>query len=256
MPARATAVAFALAGSLTSCAGLAERGQPVTPQRPTFSSDTNTTAEGTIELETGGSADRNGSLTTPTTVKFGAGPRTELFAGTSPINVVDRPGDEGVGFGDVLLGTRHRFWESDDGLSAAVQLSGKLPTASTSEGLGSGEPDVFLAAILTTQVGAATALTGYYEYGALGDPAGGGSEDQHGFALAGSHGLDERWGLFAELASVHSSGTDNTFTTLGASHAYTPSLAFDAGVAIGLSDDADDLRFQLGMTWNFGGPGD
>ena len=102
---------------LPACATTLAHGRPVTPQRPTYSSDTNTTAEGTVELESGLGASRDGDLSTPNTLKYGAGERTELFVGVSPFNVVERPGGDGVGFGDLLVGVRHRFLESDCGLS-------------------------------------------------------------------------------------------------------------------------------------------
>ncbi len=247
----ATRPAFLALLLLPACATL-EQGRPVTPQRPTYSSDTNTTAEGTTELEAGLAVSRDGDFSSPDTLKYGAGARTELFVGVSPFNVVERPGDDGVGFGDLQVGVRHRFWEGDDGLSFAGRVAGKLPTADESEGLGSGEPDVLVAAIAAQTLGSATALVGYYEYGALGDPSGGGAIDQHAFALAGSHAFDQRWGLGAELASIHSKGSDVTFTTWYGTYAVQPSLVLDAGIAAGLTDDAEDLLFQIGMTWNFG----
>lgn len=224
-----------------------------TPQRPTVSSDTNTTAEGSVELETGLAVDPGDSFSTPSALKYGIGPISEVFLGFSPYNRVERPGNDGEGFGDVVIGGRHRFWEDGRGTSAAVQLATKLPTSDRDEGLGSGEVDFAAAAIATHAIDAVTSVTLYYELGALGDANGAGTDAQHTLAVSGGHALDERLGVFAELAHIASpGGTDPSFATAGATYALSPGLILDCGVSLGLNDDAADAVLLAGLTMNLG----
>lgn len=245
-----TVLALALA---SSCAGLPQGGASVTPQRPTFSSDTNTTAEGTFELESGLYLDPGESASLPTTLKYGAGPRTELYLGLSPYNYVELPGEDGRGVGDMLVGVRHRFWENDTGTSSAFQFATKLPTGDKSEGLSTGEIDFFAAAILTHVYDEKTAGTAYYELGVLGDPADNDTDTQHTLAVAASHSLQGQVGLYAELAQILGvGGFDPMITTLGVTRTLNPSLVLDFGLALGLNSDAPDAALVAGLTMNFG----
>ncbi len=246
----ATLLALGLAGS---CAGLPGGGASVTPQRPTFSSDTNTTAEGTLELESGLFLDPGDAAALPTVLKYGAGPRTELFVGLSPFNFVELPGEDARGVGDTIVGTRHRFWENDTGTSSALQLATKLPTGDESEGLSTGEIDFFAAGILTHVFSERTAGTAYYELGVLGDPADTDTDTRHTVAIAASHSLDDHLGLYAELAQILDiRGFDPLITTLGVTRSVNPSLVLDFGLALGLNGDAPDAALVAGLTMNFG----
>ncbi len=53
--------------------------QPAAAQRPTLSSDTATTAVGTLETEIGIEVEPRGSYLIPATLKCGAGESTEVF---------------------------------------------------------------------------------------------------------------------------------------------------------------------------------
>ena len=81
---RSRALPLALALCSTACT--IERGfrTPATPERPTVSSDTLMTAEGTLELETGLSIDPDDRFGTPSTLKYGLDSRSELFLGFEP----------------------------------------------------------------------------------------------------------------------------------------------------------------------------
>lgn len=229
------------------------RQQPVTPQRPTVSVDTSTTAVGTVEVEAGVNVDPGEAFDSPTTIKFGTGERTEWFVGYSPFVHLDQPGRDADGGGDLVVGTRTRIVDAADGRpSAALVLSGKLPTASASSGIGTGELDLRVGGVLNQQFGAVTA-NAFYQYGALGAPSGG-TSSEHTATLTGSWSLAERWGGFAELAGVFvpSTRTDSVFTILGVTYAPEPWVVFDGGVTVGLSDDAPDLQLFFGCTHNFG----
>lgn len=231
------------------------RSAPVTPQRPTVSFDTSTTAEGTFELETGVIVDPGTSFDSPNTLKYGTSIDTELFAGWSPLQWFEQPGPDGEGSGDLVLGARHRVFDAEGAMpSGAVVLTGKLPTASSAEGLGSGEVDLRLGMVINRQFGPVNAKA-FYQYGALGVPGGTGTTSEHTATLTAGFPLADRLSGFAEVAaiSVPASRTDSVFTIIGAAFAAEPWLVVDWGVTIGLSEDAPDLQLFLGATYNFGG---
>ncbi len=236
---------------VTSCATIPD-DTTVTPQRPTFSSDTSTTLPGSFEVEAGISVDPGDHLATPPPIKHGLNASTEVFVALPTYTSVDVPGLDADGRGDTLIGMRNRFWEGPGGTSAAFLFSTKLPTADHANVLGSGELD-FFAAVIGAHSSGSTALVTYYELGILGDPARTGTNTQHLFALAGSQALPAGLGVFAELAHIRSpGGFEPLIATLGATKAVHRTLTLDAGVALGLNDDAPDAQFIVGLTANLG----
>ncbi|MEQ8768755.1 MAG: transporter [Planctomycetota bacterium] len=243
-----------LAIVLVACEVVHDPETQVTPQRPTYSSSTTTTAYRTLELEAGLSVDPNDSVDTPTTWKYGAGSATELFVGWSPYRHLDREGADGHGPGDLSIGTRHRFWEETSGRpAAALQLATKLPTGSQSQGLSSGEVDFFAAGILSKDF-EAISLTGFYQLGVLGEPDDSEVDLEHGLALAAGAPIVKELSAFAELAAIYDreQDFDSVFTTWGLALAVGPGLVLDAGAAFGLNHDAPDFQLLIGLTFNPG----
>ena len=243
------------------CAGCvlhSSAGAPATPQRPTFSSNTATTAYATWEVEGGAYRNDEGAIDVPLGLKYGAGPRTEVFAGVSPYRRVKAAGEEDSGVGDVVVGVRHRTFDGagdGDGPSTAFQLAAKVPTGDRADLLSSAELDLFGAWILD---GARERLawTAFYQLGLLGDPDEGGVVVEHGLALAAGHPLGhDDLSAFAELAAVvHPEWDDRqVFTTLGLALAPRRDLVLDAFVVLGLSADAPDAALGIGFTHNLGG---
>lgn len=243
-------------GTLSACVAVAPGGEEATPQRPTFSSGTTTTAEGTLEVEFGIDSDPGERLDTPTVLKYGAGPRTETFLGLSPLVRISEGSSDASGFGDLLLGIRHRFWEPAGGTTTrALQVAAKLPTANDDNGLGNGEVELFAAVIESHQL-REIADTVYYELGVVADPDGDGTGLRHALAIAASQPFDERLSGFLELAGIFDpNAPDPLFATGGASYALAPSTVLDAAVAVGLNGDAPDLRLLVGLTSNRGQQG-
>ncbi len=238
-----------------SCAALHDGSRPAaTPQRPTLSVDTNTTAQGTFELESGVAFDPDTSFAAPTSLKWGAGERTELFVSASLYDWAELPnGDEVSTFGDTFVGARQRVLELENGVAGALQLSTKIPTAEEGEGLGNGEHDFFLAGSLSAAPSPDVFLWLFYEAGLLGEPEDSGTDLQHSFSINGSKTFDGAFAVFGELATIDGpDGFDPTFATIGVQHIIAPSLVWDAGFVVGFNDDADDLLFVLGVTTNFG----
>ena len=248
----ATSMLLAVFGA--SCATPPAGSAEVTPQRPKFSRDTRTTASGTLELEAGLAIDPGDSLDSPMALKYGLDANTELFADFSPLRVRDRPGDDEVGIGDLGLGVRQRVRdETESDPSFGWRLRAKLPTADEDEGLGSGELDLFGAAIASKTL-EAYFVTGFYQLGLLGERRDAGLDLEHGLAVSATRPIDESWRGFGELALRWSPERDreSLFTTLGVGYAARPSLVFDAGLVLGLSDDAPDFALLVGLTQSLG----
>lgn len=139
----------AVLSAVPGCLTLQDR-QPATPQRPTFSSSTATTAEGTVELETGVEYDHHDSSGLPTTFKYGLDANTELYLSGVPWQKSDvSGGKDNRGQGDDLLGVRQRFWQGEEsGLSAAWQFAVQIPDGSRTKGFSDDEYHLYAAGIL------------------------------------------------------------------------------------------------------------
>ena len=237
---------------LAACSLEVGSGYAPTPQRPTLSSDTSTTYAGSLEVEGGVSADPGDDFSVPTTFKYGIDAETEIFLGATLLRYVDVAGNDDAGFGDTVVGARHRFWESAGGPSAAAQLAVKLPTADSSGPLGSGEIDVYTAGILTAPFQEMLSVTGYLEFGFLGDPAGG-ADLQQLVAVAPSLVLNDDLSLFGEFSFLLvDGGPDPALLTLGLARSLDAATVADFGLVFGLNDEAPDMAFFVGFTTNLG----
>jgi len=227
-------------------------GAPPTPQRPRISHNTATTAHGTLELEAGLEVDPSDSYDTPMLLKYGITPQTEFVFGGSPLRHLERPDETGIG--DVVIGARHRLSEETASEPAiAVALAIKLPTADANDGLGSGETDVFLSAAGEKQLQDVRAVA-FYRLGLLGSPTGDGNDLRHDLAAVGTVALASNVNVYGELAGLFAPeyDYDALLATFGASFSVAQATVFDAGFRVGISDDAPDFTFVVGLTHNFG----
>lgn len=238
--------------SLTSCVLRHDPDVLVTPQRPTVSSDTQTAAVGTFELEAGVSLDPGDAEILTTTLKHGLDERTELFLGWIPYGRIDLPGDDGDGVGDAVFGMRRRVWERDD-TAAAFQMATKIPTGDEDEGLSTGEIDFLLAGIVSHDLPGGPSLVGYYELGVIGEPRDADTDLQHLFAVAASESLRSDLVVFGELSKLHAAfGEDPLQGLVGIAKQARPGLVYDAAVSVGLNEDAPDFVLLLGLSTNIG----
>ena len=241
---------------LSACTLLDPDATPANPQRPGLSTSTGTTALGTLELEAGVASSHPDAFGSPSFLKYGLGATTEIFAGLSPYVHSARPGFDGRGVGDVFVGGRHRVFEEANGLpSGAVTLTGKIPTSNSADGIGSGKADFFVAGILTKSFNQLS-VTGFYQFGMLGQPGNDTVDLEHGFALAASHPVLGPVSANAEYAALVSpeQHRSQAFTTLGLSVALSPAVVFDIGGVIGVTNDATNFQVIAGFNLNFGGP--
>lgn len=237
---------------LGACAMQRGPSQSPTVQRPRISHNSSTTAVGTFELESGIEVDPGDFVDTPMLMKYGVTPRTEFVFGGSPIRHNDDA--DNTGLGDVVLGARHRLVdESADDPAIAVAALIKLPTADASDGLGTGETDVFFSLAMDKKIEDVRAV-GFYRLGLLGSPFGDGNDLEHDLAAAGTVRVAQNLDLYGELAGVFIPEYDfeALFATFGANFLIGPGTVFDAGFRFGISDEAPDFTLLAGLTHNFG----
>ena len=226
---------------------------PVTPQRPFLSRDSATTADGTLELETGFEVRPDKLFSLPTVVKFGATPNTELFFKSPVYQHYTLPGPNAEGFGDVTVGARVRVIdETEKSPSYAFALESKLPTGSNE--VSTGKQD-FYGTFIASKTYQKIAFTGNYRLGVLSTPIGTGSDLEHGFFLRGRGWINQQVSVAAELDGQFASGPwqDIVQTIWTAGYLLTPSLMFDVGISLGLNSAAQDYVILAGFTTNFGG---
>jgi hypothetical protein len=240
--------------ALTACVAVSHDGSPVTAPRPLYSSDTATIPAGSYEVEAGAVFDPKDGGQVVGVFKYGAGERTEVYLENAPYTALNGRDDSAAGFGDVLLGFRHRLVEERGARpSLAFQPTIKLPTAADDDDLGSGEPDLLLAGMATKTI-AGVGVTAFYQLGVVGEEDGDfGFESQLALAASGVF-PDSRLGGHVELATIHLPKIDecHNLLTLGATYNPGAWLVFDVGASMGLSHAAPDLQLLAGFTHNLG----
>lgn len=249
--ARGSLALLAAAGA-SACAVVGGPGAPATPQRPTFSSDTSLTAEGTLEVEAGVAVDPRDGGEVPVVLKLGAGPRTEVFLGGAPVRWIEGDDDE-AGIGDLSVGVRHRVRDGQgERWSLALTGAVKLPLADEDRGLGTGEVDALFAFAAARAVGS-LAVVAYGQLDVLGQP-----EDDTALgadlALAVGKALDRRLGAFGELTAIGVPEEDfeELLATAGLTYALDDATIFDVALQLGFGEDGRDPTLLVGVTRNFG----
>jgi outer membrane protein OmpA-like peptidoglycan-associated protein len=166
------------------------------------------------------------------TFAFGATDRLEIFGGLTvqrridadfrPPRAIGTPMDyptivEGwqTGFGDIILGGKFNLtsqWENDP-FAFAIRGALKVPTASDSDGLGSGKVDILVDGVLSSEVNQAVDLSGYVGLQFRGDADD--FDQSHGLRYGGGFGWPSRspLRLIGELTGEYY--FDNTVTYTG-----------------------------------------
>ncbi|MEO0649777.1 MAG: transporter [Planctomycetota bacterium] len=261
-PRRLTVALLACALS-AGCSTFGVQREQVTPQRPSISENTQTTAYGTFESEIGLRYDPTDEYAVETRTSVGLSPKSELFAiwdvfrdldSGQILNDVDGDGEDETGTGDIIVGFKQRLLDETETLPAtAIAISTSLPTGSDDGEISSGEIDWFGALIADRTFGRLS-LTGFYQLGILGTPDVGDVDSRHTFAIDGTWALDEKINVGAELATLIEAEIDQEPVLLTAYGQYelNPSMMLDAGMRIGLSEDSPDVVFLIGLTTNLG----
>jgi hypothetical protein len=237
---------------------LADEPIQVNPNRPTFATPASTTEVDVAELEFGiqYNLPREGGdvAFTPFLVKLGLTKRFELrVGGGGLLRAAPSRALPATGFGDVTVGGQWSYVHDGPlGIDQGVQFTVKIPTARSSEGLGTGEVDETLMAILSRDLGPYHAdmnvlLTWLGQRG-------GGTERQPAATLSVSRTLGEQWSLTGEVYWIGAgAGNDAVVSNLwSVGYKVASRLVLDVGLDVGLSHGAQRVSFFGGLTYGLG----
>ncbi len=237
---------------------LAEEPIQVNPNRPTFATPASTTELDVAELELGVqyTLPRPGGdvAFTPFLVKLGLAKRFELrVGGGGLLHEAPSPALAATGFGDVTVGGQWSYLHDGPlGIDQAVQLTVKIPTARSSDGLGTGEVDETLMAIFSRDLGPYHADMNVLVTW-LGQREGG-TDRQPAATLSVGRTLGERWSLTGEVYWIGASaGNDAVVSNLWCvGYKVSSRLVLDVGLDGGLSHGAQRVSFFGGLTYGLG----
>lgn len=228
-----------------------------TPQRPTFTSDTSTTAPGTIELQTGGTFS-DGLFTLPTTLKFTPGVASGFFrsgefsASFDAVTVLSANGRSHTRFGDRIdLAWRRPVYSRGRVSAAAVPLFTVFTRDASGVRLGA-------AGILAYAAGRSAAVLNASLTGATSaspsNPSKAGTIAADFLHTLSGSGPWSTVTVFAGLQSEHAARHPNVFSLgQGILWRVRPNLVLDAALReTRLNLHQKDLQLLLGLTLNFG----
>ena len=226
----------------------------VNPNRPTFATPALTTQSGVVELEVGlahSSFQVGGLYSSPYLLKLGLAKRLELRIGGNGLLHATRPGEPAAtGYGDTTLGAQWTFLPNGPlGIDQAVQVTWKLPTASASNALGSGDADVLVMLMLSRDVGAFHADLNLLNTW-LGRKPPRSRETQPAGSLSVSRTLSGPWSVTGEIYSIGGvSGSGAWVSNLwAAGYKVSSRLVLDSGIDVGLSQAAPKISIFAGLT--------
>lgn len=243
----ALAAGLLLAVLTPALAATATRDVDATPQRPSKSSSADIAAEGYFIMETGVAHDSD-AFDSEVKFRLGLHSRIEFYFGLAPFIIRETGRETEGGVGDAMVGGKVRFFEAEEG-SAALEGFVKIPSASEDKELGTGELDAGFRFIASRTWG-----KDHWDFNLGGDFAGatdsGSNEARWTTVLTWSRPWNDRWGHYGELfLQFLPEADDETITTdWGLTYRINPSFVLDAGVNIGLSEDAPNFQFLLGLT--------
>lgn len=222
--------------------------------RPLATDDAWTVEKGKFQVETGfdftrqDNHDREYSPSLPLT--YGLLEQMDLGIGSGYIFFHPKEGERENGFADTEIKLKYR-WIDEKNWRPACAVSGilKIPTASQSKGLGSGQTDFGINAMLTKNLSKRWVIHLNLGYTFIGEDR---VNNELNYSIATQFTLTEKWGLVGEVAGVNNfngrHGDDPFSGLIGTYYSITDKIIWDAGVEIGMSKAAPDYRITTGLT--------
>jgi len=225
--------------------------------RPLTTDDAWTVEKGKFQLETGFDAARQDNhdreYSPSLTLSYGLLDRMDLGIGSGYLFVHPKEGKKENGLADTELKLKYRPIDEKD-WRPAFAITGKLriPTASASKGLGSGEADFGINAIATKNLSKRWVAHLNLGYTFIGEDR---VDNELNYSLAGQFILTEKWALVGEVVGINNLNgrhrDDPLSGLIGTYYLITDNIVWDAGVEIGMSKAAPDFRITTGFTWLF-----
>lgn len=251
MKIRSAASCFLTMMLLTAAANAEDSGDALkaTPYRPTVSNPADLPVPRHFEWEAGGYSEHDSGdarhFSVPYLLKYAFTQDVGVLVGGESI-VNDRSGGDSTnGWGDTTVELKlHHALSETTGIG--LEAGAKLPTASRD--LGSGHADFLLNGIVSTEaVGCDVDINVTYTRLGAADPGTG--RDQVGWAVAGSHDLNDQWGLDGEVSGSVQRGTVGAAQFLSAlTFTAAPTIVFDGGALFGLNRESPRFGLFAGMT--------
>jgi hypothetical protein len=157
------------------------------------------------------------------------------------------------GFSDTELKLKFRPFDEKD-WRPAFALTGtlKIPTASKSRGLGSGQTDIGINAILTKNLSERLAIHLNLGYTFIGEDR---VNNELNYGLACQFIISDKLAIVGEVTGTNNHngahGDDPLSGFIGTYYLITKKIIWDAGLEIGMNRAAPDFRFTIGLTWLF-----
>lgn len=258
---RLCAILLALAGPRIAAAQppapAAPEPPPALPAGNDVTDRTDNTDTGLLQVELGGVFTRTTrairAAGTPFTLRYGAFDWLEVSAGTDGY-LQQRTPETGAasGLGNTLLGARVRLFPRPGGLPILSLLPQVvLPTASTDDGLGTGDLDATLAVVTGRDLPRGSHVDVSYGLGSIGGGDAGARFVQHAAFVSGTFGVTRAWtpGLTLAWLSRQDPVTGGALTA-AADSVLTVSrrVALDLSVLVGLNRHAPDVEVAAGVS--------
>lgn len=218
---------------------------------------TDNTDVGLLQVELGGVVTRVAAGTraagTPVMLRYGAFEWLEVSAGTDGYLRQQAPGaGQASGAGNTLVGARVRLFARPGGLPILSLLPQVvLPTASVSDGLGTGDVDATLAAVTGRDLPRGSHVDVSYGAGSIGGGDAGKRFVQHAAFVSGSLGATRAWTPALTLTWISRQDPQTgRAVTASAESVLTVSrrVAVDVSALVGLNRHAPDFELAAGVS--------
>jgi cobalt/nickel transport protein len=225
--------------------------------RPLSTDDAGTVEKSEFQLEAGFDAIRQDNhdreYSPSLTLTYGLLDRMDLGIGSGYIFSHPKEDKRKNGIADTELKLKYR-WIDEKDWRPAFAMTGilKFPTASESRGLGSGQTDFGINAILTKNLSKILVLHLNLGYTFIGEDH---VNNELNYSMAAQFILTEKWALVGEVVGVNNlngrHGDDPFSGLIGTYYLITDKIIWDAGLEIGMSKAAPDFRLTTGLTLLF-----
>ena len=240
-----------VATALGACALPPATGEPLdTAHFSQTGGGTSAAASGDLELEAEVDIDPSESLSTAVGVVFGLPDRLEVGIAWSPYDVLEQPGPDSRGSGDVSVAIKKQVLEPSSSQPGwSIELGTQLDTSEAGHLERSGEADLYAATALAQSFGAHT-WTGYYELVFPDDPDDDSTHVEHVAALQWATELGAGQVVHLEGIGTVAPAADFSATYLGAGLAWAVNedWTLEVGTLVGLAGESEDFRLLLGFT--------